>query len=112
MPKFGLTVEPQMGYEYGSLERMARTAEEVGYDSFWASDHLFSRNIPSSANALEPWVLLASLATRTSKIRLGTLVTCNSFRHPPLLAKIAASLDNISKGRVFFGIGSGWAAVE
>jgi len=61
---------------------------------------------------MDAWTLLAALATSTQKIRLGTLVTCNSYRHPSLLAKIAATIDMISNGRLWFGYGAGWKKVE
>lgn len=78
-------------------------AEELNFDSLWIGDHLASKNFK-----LESWTTITALSTVTSRIRLGHLALCNSFRHPPLLAKMASTLDNISKGRFEFGIGSGW----
>ena len=77
--------------------------ERLGYDSVWLDDHLMFEKRP----ILECWTTLSALATITSKIRLGTMVLCNSFRNPALLAKMAATLDVISNGRLEFGIGAG-----
>jgi len=77
--------------------------ERSGYDSVWLDDHLMFGKQP----ILECWTTLAALSTVTSKIRLGTMVTCNSFRNPALLAKMAATLDVISNGRLELGIGAG-----
>lgn len=110
--KFGAHIEPQLGYDYDIAERIALEAEKDGYDSFWCSDHLFLNDTSEKLNCMEAWTLLAALAAKTRKIRLGTLVTCNSYRHPPLLAKIAATVDMISNGRLFFGFGAGWKEIE
>ena len=77
--------------------------ERLGYDSVWLDDHLMFQKLP----ILECWTTLSALASITAKIRLGTMVLCNSFRTPALLAKMAATLDVISNGRLEFGIGAG-----
>ena len=77
--------------------------ERLGYDSVWLDDHLMFKKHP----ILECWTTLSALSAVTSKIRLGTMVLCNSFRNPALLAKMAATLDVISNGRLEFGIGAG-----
>lgn len=82
--------------------------EELGFDSFWAADHLTWSN----GRAAECWTVLSSLATVTKKLRLGTLVLCNLFRYPSLLAKMGSTLDIASKGRLEFGIGAGWKEDE
>jgi F420-dependent oxidoreductase-like protein len=110
--RFGAHIEPQLGYDYEIAERIALEAEKAGYDSFWCSDHLFLNDKSEKLNCMEAWTLLAALAAKTSKIRLGTLVTCNSYRHPSLLAKIAATIDMISNGRLIFGYGAGWKEIE
>jgi alkanesulfonate monooxygenase SsuD/methylene tetrahydromethanopterin reductase-like flavin-dependent oxidoreductase (luciferase family) len=107
--KFGVHIEPQLCYDYETTEQIV---EKVGYDSFWCSDHLFLNDKSEKLNCMEAWTLLAALAAKTSKIRLETLVTCNSYRQPSLLAKIAASVDMISDGRLFFGFGAGWNEIE
>ncbi|MFW9799332.1 MAG: LLM class flavin-dependent oxidoreductase, partial [Candidatus Thorarchaeota archaeon] len=110
--KFGVHIEPQLGYDYKNTEKIVLEAEKLGYDSFWCSDHFFLNGESEKRNCMEPWTLLAALAAKTSRIRLGTLVTCNSYRHPPLLAKVAATVDMISNGRLFFGFGAGWKEIE
>jgi F420-dependent oxidoreductase-like protein len=85
--------------------------EALGFDSAWLPDHflaVFQRERPF----MEAWTLLAGLATATSRIRLGILVSCNTFRHPALLAKEAVTVDHISHGRLEFGIGTGWVEIE
>jgi len=77
--------------------------ERLGYDSVWLDDHLMFEKSP----VLECWTTITALSSITAKIRLGTMVLCNSFRNPALLAKMAATLDVISKGRLEFGIGAG-----
>jgi F420-dependent oxidoreductase-like protein len=77
--------------------------EQLGYDSVWLDDHLMFKKQP----ILESWTTLSALSTVTSKIRLGTMVLCNGFRNPAVLAKMAATLDVISNGRLEFGIGAG-----
>ena len=77
--------------------------ERLGYDSIWLDDHLMYGKTP----ILECWTTLSALASLTAKIRLGTMVLCNSYRNPALLAKMAATLDVISNGRLELGIGAG-----
>ncbi|MHA1908979.1 MAG: TIGR03560 family F420-dependent LLM class oxidoreductase [Candidatus Thorarchaeota archaeon] len=110
--KFGVHIEPQLGYTYAQSLAIAKEAEKLGYESFWCSDHLFLNENSEDQNCIEAWTLLAALAAETDTIRLGTTVTCNSYRHPSLLAKIAASIDMISNGRLWFGYGAGWKEVE
>jgi alkanesulfonate monooxygenase SsuD/methylene tetrahydromethanopterin reductase-like flavin-dependent oxidoreductase (luciferase family) len=81
--------------------------EELGYDSIWFGDHL-----TTGGSRFEVWTILSALSALTKKIRLGTLVLCNNWRNPALLAKMAATLDVISQGRLEFGIGSGWNQEE
>ena len=82
-------------------------AEELRYDSIWLPDHLMSSN-----PIVECWTTLSALANVLDSIRLGPLVLCNSFRNPALTAKMAASLDEISNGRLEFGVGAGWKQDE
>lgn len=110
--KFGVHIEPQLGYDYQTTLTIALEAENLGYESFWCSDHLFLNDKSEDQNCMDAWTLLAALAADTTKIRLGTLVTCNSYRHPSLLAKIAATIDMISNGRLWFGYGAGWKKDE
>jgi F420-dependent oxidoreductase-like protein len=101
-----------LGFDYRSVENIAVTSEKSGYDSIWVSDHFFQYKKYAYRNCMEAWTVLAALASKTEKIRLGTLVTCNSYRYPALLAKIAATVDVISEGRLFFGIGAEWKKGE
>ncbi len=110
--KFGIQIEPQLGFSYKSVEKIALEGEKAGYDSIWSSDHFFLDDKSEDRNCMEAWTLLAALGAETERIRLGTLVTCNSYRHPAVLAKIAATVDVISNGRLFFGIGAGWKKIE
>jgi len=110
--RFGIQIEPQFGFEYQTVEEIALNAEKVGYDSIWSSDHFFLDEKSEERNCMEAWTLLAALASKTEKLRLGILVTCNSYRYPAVLSKIAATVDMISNGRLEFGIGAGWKEVE
>jgi len=93
-----------------SLKKLATTAENNGFDSFWVMDHF--HQIPMIGKVEEPmlesWTTLSVLAGLTTKIKLGTLVTGIMYRYPAILAKVAASLDVLSKGRLFMGIGAAW----
>ncbi|MEM2136772.1 MAG: LLM class flavin-dependent oxidoreductase [Candidatus Methanomethylicia archaeon] len=108
---FGIVLSVSANYaSWSNFLSIAREAEDLGYDSIWVSDHLLSpRGHP---HTLESWTVLSALAASTKKLRLGTYVLCNNFRHPSLLAKMASTLDNISNGRIEFGIGAGWFREE
>ncbi len=110
--KFGIQIEPQLGFSHKTVERIALEGEKAGYDSIWSSDHFFLDDKSEKRDCMEAWTLLTALASATKTIRLGTLVTCNSYRHPAVLAKVAATVDVISNGRLFFGIGAGWKKIE
>ncbi|MBW4721696.1 LLM class F420-dependent oxidoreductase [Saccharothrix obliqua] len=105
--------EPQQGASYDDLLRVARAAEDAGYGAFFRSDHYLKMG---SADGLpgptDAWITLAGLARETKDIRLGTLVTAATFRHPGPLAISVAQVDQMSGGRVEFGLGSGWFAEE
>ncbi|MFX0000752.1 MAG: LLM class flavin-dependent oxidoreductase [Candidatus Hermodarchaeota archaeon] len=82
----------------------------MGYDSLWITDHLISPK--GRSHGLEALTILSALSTVTKKIRLGTYVLCNQFRHPSLLAKMVSTIDHVSKGRINLGIGAGWYKTE
>jgi len=94
--------------QYDHLKKIVLESEHLGYDSVWLDDHLMYNNWP----ILETWTTLSALSSLTSRIRLGTMVSCNQHRNPALLAKTAATLDVLSNGRLEFGIGAGIQEVE
>ncbi|MER3453361.1 MAG: LLM class flavin-dependent oxidoreductase, partial [Chloroflexota bacterium] len=102
---------PQLRMSFDAIETRVRAAEAAGYHSVWFMDHLAAPAAPA-ADCFEGWTLATALAARTERIRLGHLVLCNPFRHPALLAKMAASLDVISRGRLELGIGWGSVPAE
>jgi probable F420-dependent oxidoreductase len=92
---------------------MARAAEEVGFDSIWVGDHyLYRGDGRPERGPWEAWTLLAGLAARTERVRLGPLVACLNFHRPLVLAKVAATVDEISGGRLVLGVGAGWNRSE
>lgn len=112
MIRFAIQIEPQFGFTFDEIVQVARTAEQTGCHALWTSDHLFWDTSSTQRYCLEPWTVLTALAPLTSTLRLGTLVTCNSYRHPSLLAKAVSCLDTISQGRVNCGLGAGWNELE
>lgn len=108
----GIQIEPQFGYHYDEVAAIARACETNGLSRVWLSDHLFLDADSVATDCLEAWTLLAALARDTSRIRLGLMVGCQSYRNPALLAKIAAGVDRMSGGRLEFGVGAGWKELE
>ncbi|MCX5042966.1 LLM class F420-dependent oxidoreductase [Aldersonia sp. NBC_00410] len=104
--------EPQQGATYNDLLRVAVTAEELGYNAFFRSDHYLAMNVDGLPGPTDAWITLAGLARDTSAIRLGTLVTSATFRYPGPLAVSVAQVDAMSSGRVELGIGAGWYEAE
>jgi len=98
----------------GAAEKWAKTveiaerAEALGYDSIWVYDHFHNVPRPAHEAVFECWTTIAAISQRTSRIRLGQMVGCNSYRNPALLAKITSTIDVISGGRLDWGIGAGW----
>ncbi len=94
--------------QWSTMLSVARHAEALGYESVWVYDHFHPVPRPTQEPVYEAWTLMAALAATTDRIRLGQMCTCNSYRPPSYLAKVAASIDAISGGRVEMGIGAGW----
>lgn len=110
--RFALMVEPQQGMSYADLLAIAQTAEEEGFEAFFRSDHYTSFPGPHGLRTTDCWATLAGLARETSRIRLGSLVSPVTFRVPGAFAKTAATVDEMSGGRVELGVGAGWNELE
>ena len=104
--------EVERPVRWPELREMARTAEDVGFDTLWVGDHLLYRSPDGPVGPWEAWSLLAAIGAVTDTIEIGPLVAATSFHNPAMLAKKAATVDEISDGRLIFGIGAGWNQVE
>src|SRR3954465_1262727 len=104
--------EPQQGASHDDLRKLAQAAEASGYDGFFRSDHFQAMGGDGLPGPSDAWLTLAALAVQTSRIRLGTLVTSATFRLPGPLAIAVAQADQMSGGRIEFGLGGGWFETE
>jgi F420-dependent oxidoreductase-like protein len=105
-------VEPQQGATYDDQLAVALKAEELGFGAFFRSDHYLAMGVDGRPGPTDSWVTLAGLARETSTIRLGTMMTSATFRHPGPLAISVAQVDQMSGGRLELGIGAGWYDAE
>jgi F420-dependent oxidoreductase-like protein len=102
--KFGITL-PQFGASWTEAKEIALLADEMGIDSVWAADHFLG---VGGDDPLEAWTEMSAVAAITQRVEVGFLVLCNNYRSPALLAKMAATFDHISDGRLILGYGAGW----
>src|SRR6266700_1227318 len=120
--KFGLIVpqgwrmdlvgSPAPVEAYETMTRVAQEAEALGFDSIWLYDHFHTVPTPTQEVTFECWTSTAALARDTKRVRIGQMVTCNGYRNPALLAKMASTVDAMSHGRLDCGIGAGWYEQE
>src|ERR1700750_2197853 len=103
-----LMIEGQEGVTWEQWVALAKACEENGFEGLFRSDHYLSVEGKTERSSLDAWTTLAGLAQATERIRLGTLVSPATFRHPSVLAKSAVTVDHISGGRVEVGLGTGW----
>jgi probable F420-dependent oxidoreductase len=105
--------EVEREVRWPEVAALARAAEETGFDSVWVGDHLLYRGDGRPERGpWDCWTMLAALAVVTSRVELGPLVACTAFRRPALLARTAAAIDEVSRGRLRLGLGSGWNEAE
>lgn len=108
----GVMIEGQEDLDWELWRRIIRATEDLGFESLWRSDHFFSLSGPHSRDALETFLSFVLVAEESSRIRFGPLVASMTFRHPSLLARMAAQIDRLSGGRFVLGMGAGWNVPE
>jgi F420-dependent oxidoreductase-like protein len=108
----GVMIEGQEDLNWDRWRRLARATEDLGFESLWRSDHFFSLLGHTERDALETFLSFVMVAEATSRIRFGPLVASCTFRHPSLVARMAAQIDQLSGGRFALGLGAGWNVPE
>src|SRR5213083_2506740 len=109
--RFGIQTGQQT-VEWAQLLTLWQKADAWGYDSLWNFDHFYPIFVDPEGPCLESWTTLAALAQATRRARIGTMVSGNTYRHPCVTAKMAATLDHVSGGRLIVGLGAGWHQIE
>ena len=107
MTQIGIMIEGQEGLNWPRWKRILQTAEDCGYQSVFRSDH-FTNPVGEDKDSLELWISLAYAASHTKSIEFGPLVAPITFRHPSMNVRYAASIDDLSGGRLVYGMGAGW----